>query len=78
MLEKSIYELDEAQGLEQLIQKSKEPTVVLDCKTTGRVFFIRRLATNLFFGLCVENNEQTKKKAAGIMSSLFSLENPSN
>ena len=74
-MEKAILELDQEQGFAKLILKSNERTVSLKCQTTGMILFLKRMAANLFFGLCVEDEEATKQKASEIMDSTFRVEN---
>lgn len=74
LIEKTILELDQDQGLENLVQQSNEQTVSLNCSTTERIFLIKRMAANLFFGLCVANNPETKQTAMKAMASAFQVE----
>lgn len=66
-LEGEILKLNESKGLSRLVEESTKNFCSLNCANTGRVFMIRKMAADVFFGLCVEKKPETIAQAESFM-----------
>lgn len=71
-LENTILKLNRERSLASLVEETSNNLVTLDCDDTDRKFFIKKLASNLFFGLCVKQSPELIRKAKMVMSTSFS------
>lgn len=70
-LEKVILSLDKERGLDNLINDSPVNLVMLDCKDTNRKFLVKKLASDVFFGMCVDQKPEIVEKAKEVMFAPF-------
>jgi hypothetical protein len=73
-LESAIIELDTEKGLATLVDQAVEKMIQMPCKNNERVFFIKRMATNLYFGMCVLKDTPTVQAAKNVMKSAFQVQ----
>jgi hypothetical protein len=70
-LEKVILSLDKERGLDNLINESPINLVLLDCQDTNRKFLVKKLASDVFFGMCVDQKPEIIEKAREVMFAPF-------
>ncbi len=73
-LESAIIQLDTEKGLATLVDQAADKLVQMPSKNNERVFFIKRMATNLFFGMCVRKDTATVQAAKNVMISAFQVQ----
>jgi len=73
-LEAEIHELDRDRGLANLVNESIDNLVEVPCKKDERIFFIKRMAANLYFGLCVRKHPQSIQEGKKVMASAFHVQ----
>ncbi len=71
LMEKTIVTLNREKGLAGLVNQATNNLAVLDCSDTHRKFFIKKLAVDLYFGLCVEQSEEIIAEAKRVMETSF-------
>jgi len=70
-LEAAVVELDRRNGLAAMVDQSPDKIVQLPLGEDGRVSFIKRMATNLYFGICVQNIPESIQATKKVMISSF-------
>lgn len=73
-LEEEIQELDRDKGLANLVSASVDNLVEMPCKKDERIFFIKRMAANLYFGLCVRKHPKSIQEGKKVMASAFQVQ----
>jgi len=73
-LEAEIEELDREKGLANLVEQSLDNIVEIPCKRDERVFFIKRMASNLYFGICVLKHAKSIQEGKKVMTSAFHVQ----
>ncbi len=67
-LEGEVLKLNREKGLARLVQESQKANFYsANCSNTGRIFMIRKMAADIFFGLCVEKKPESIAKAELLM-----------
>lgn len=67
-LENEVLKLNKEKGLARLVQESRQANFYsVSCPNTGRIFMIRKMAADIFFGLCVEKKSELIAKAELLM-----------
>ncbi|MEQ9231721.1 MAG: hypothetical protein RIF46_13640 [Cyclobacteriaceae bacterium] len=71
LMEKTIISLNKEKGLADVVNQSSNNLAMLNCPDTNRKFLIKKLAADLYFGLCVEQSEEIIAKAKRVMDASF-------
>jgi hypothetical protein len=70
-LESTILQFDIEKGIDTLVIEADQEYAEVPCPEINSVFYVKPMAENLYFGLCVPDNEVDRAKAIEIMSSNF-------
>lgn len=72
-IEASILKLNDELDFAERAAQAKNDICQLNCPYSDRVFIFKRLATNLYLGVCVERNDNLLKLAKKAISADFNL-----
>ncbi len=71
LMEETIIILNREKGLADIVNQASNNLAVINCLDTHRKFFIKKLAADLYFGLCVEQSEKIIAEAKRVMETSF-------